>query len=102
VDDAMLNRFFSLHFFLPFVILALSIIHILFLHEFGSNNPVGVVFRKDGSPMTPYYLVKDVFGLNLLLVILFYCVFFIPNLLGHPDNYILGNALVTPPHIVPE
>jgi quinol-cytochrome oxidoreductase complex cytochrome b subunit len=102
VDDATLNRFFSLHFLFPFIILGLSLLHIMFLHEFGSNHPMGSPFRFDGLLMTPYYIVKDVFGLNLVFIFLAYLVFLIPNYLGHSDNYILGNPLVTPPHIVPE
>lgn len=102
VDDATLNRFFSLHFFLPFIILALSIIHLMLLHEFGSNNPIGTSFRSDGLPMGPYYIIKDLNGINLLFILIVYLIFFLPNFLGHPDNYISSNSLVTPPHIVPE
>ena len=102
VCDATLNRFFSLHFFFPFLILALSIIHLMLLHEFGSNNPIGTSFRSDGLPMGPYYIIKDLNGINILFIFFFYLVHFVPNLLGHPDNYILSNPLVTPPHIVPE
>lgn len=102
VQDATLNRFFSLHYLFPFLILALSILHLIFLHEFGSNNPLGIFFRYDNIAMAPYYIIKDVYGLNILLIIFVYFVFFIPNYLGHSDNYILGNPLVTPPHIVPE
>lgn len=102
VDDATLNRFFSLHFFFPFVILMVSLIHIMLLHEFGSNNPSGVFFRSDFTFMTPLYIIKDLFGTNFLFIFLAYLVFVSPDLLGHTDNYILSNALVTPPHIVPE
>jgi len=102
VDDATLNRFFSLHYLFPFLILALSVLHIIFLHEFGSNNPIGLFFRQDSLFMTPYYIVKDMFGFFILLFLMFFFVFLIPNYLGHSDNYILGNPLVTPPHIVPE
>ena len=102
VDDATLNRFFSLHYLFPFIILALSILHLIFLHEFGSNNPLGVIFRSDGVFMSPFYVVKDVFGLNIVFIFIAFLVFFVPNYLGHSDNYILGNPLVTPPHIVPE
>jgi len=90
VDDATLNRFFSLHFFLPFIILALSIIHLMLLHEFGSNNPIGTFFRSDGLPMGPYYIIKDLNGINLLFILIVYLIFFLPNYLGHPDNYILN------------
>jgi ubiquinol-cytochrome c reductase cytochrome b subunit len=102
VDDATLNRFFSLHYLFPFIILGLSILHIIFLHEFGSNNPIGLFFRQDSIFMTPYYIVKDMLGLAILLFFMFFFIFAIPNYLGHSDNYILGNPLVTPPHIVPE
>jgi len=102
VDDATLNRFYSLHFFFPFIIFMLSIIHIMFLHEFGSNNPSGVFFRSDFTFMTPLYIVKDLFGTNFMFIFLAYLIFTVPNLLGHSDNFIVGNPLVTPPHIVPE
>jgi len=102
VNDATLNRFFSLHFFLPFVLLGLSILHIMLLHEFGSNHPLGIYFRTDGFAMAPFYIVKDMFGINMMFIFLAYLIFFVPNLLGHPDNYILANQLVTPTHIVPE
>jgi quinol-cytochrome oxidoreductase complex cytochrome b subunit len=74
----------------------------MFLHEFGSNHPVGSFFRFDGLLMTPYYIIKDIFGLNLIFIFFAYLIFLIPNYLGHSDNYILGNPLITPPHIVPE
>lgn len=102
IADASLHRFYSLHFVLPFVILFLSIIHIAFLHEYGSNNPSGVVNRSDVIPFTPYFLIKDVLGLIVVLIALFSIVFVIPDWLGHPDNYIKANPLVTPAHIVPE
>jgi len=102
VDDATLNRFFSLHFLLPFLILGLSILHLMLLHEFGSNNPYGLFFKQDGLPMAPYYIIKDIFGTLLLFIFLSLLVFYIPNYLGHSDNFILGNPLVTPTHIVPE
>lgn len=102
VDDATLNRFFSLHYLFPFIILAVSILHIIFLHEFGSNNPLGISFKSDGIFMTPYYIVKDILGLIIMLFIMFFFVFIAPNYLGHTDNYIISNPLVTPPHIVPE
>jgi len=102
VNDATLNRFFSLHFFLPFLLLALSIIHMILLHEFGSNNPIGINFCLDGAPMSPYYIVKDFFGISILMILFSYLIFLIPNYLGHPDNYIISNPVVTPNHIVPE
>jgi len=102
VDDATLNRFYSLHFFFPFIIFILSNIHIMLLHEHGSNNPVGIFFRYDGLLMAPLYIIKDMYGVLLMFIFLMLFVFFFPNFLGHPDNYILGNPLVTPVHIVPE
>jgi len=102
VDNATLNRFFSLHYLLPFVILGLAIIHVVFLHEHGSNNPLGLAFRIDNIPFFPYYIVKDLFGIFCFLMFYALFVFFVPNLLGHSDNYIPANPLVTPPHIVPE
>ncbi|WP_236869902.1 cytochrome b [Candidatus Bandiella numerosa] len=104
VDNPTLNRFFALHFLLPFVILGLLIIHIIALHVHGSNNPTGLEIKskKDSIPFHPYYTVKDFFGFGIFFIIYFYFVFFKPNLLGHPDNYIDANPLVTPAHIVPE
>jgi len=104
VDNPTLNRFFALHFLLPFVILGLVIIHVIALHVHGSNNPTGVEIKskKDSIPFHPYYTVKDFFGFGIFFIIYFYFVFFKPNLLGHPDNYIDANPLVTPAHIVPE
>ena len=102
VDNATLNRFYSLHYLLPFIILGLAIIHVVFLHEHGSNNPLGITFRLDNIPFFPYYIIKDLFGIFLFLIFYALFVFFMPNTLGHPDNYIPANPLVTPPHIVPE
>jgi len=103
VDNPTLNRFFSFHFVFPFVILAMSLIHVFFLHLVGSNNPLGINFSSGVSiPFYPYYIIKDLFGLFLFLIFWFSFVFFSPNSLGHPDNYVPANPLVTPPHIVPE
>jgi ubiquinol-cytochrome c reductase cytochrome b subunit len=102
VASATLNRFFSLHFFLPFVILVFVFLHFYFLHRDGSTNPLGVWFYVDRVPFFPYYYVKDFYGLLLFLIFFCYFVFFLPNILGHSDNYILANPIVTPPHIVPE
>jgi quinol-cytochrome oxidoreductase complex cytochrome b subunit len=102
IDNATLNRFFSLHYLLPFLIAGLVIVHLSLLHLEGSSNPLGVVSDIDIIPFYPYYYLKDLFGLNCFLIIYAYLVFFNPNLLGHPDNYIRANALVTPTHIVPE
>jgi len=102
VDNATLNRFFSIHFTLPFVLSALAILHLLILHESGSNNPLGVDSRDFRVNFYPYFYVKDLFALLLILLPLCYFVFFAPNTLGHTDNYIMANPLVTPAHIVPE
>jgi quinol-cytochrome oxidoreductase complex cytochrome b subunit len=102
ISDASLHRFYSLHFTLPFVIFFLSIVHILFLHEFGSNNLLGIVIRTDGVPFAPYYVLKDLFSLVLVFIVFFFIVFLLPDLFGHSDNYIRANFLVTPTHIVPE
>jgi len=104
VDAATLNRFFSLHYLLPFVIAGLVAVHIWALHVPGNNNPVGINLRskEDMVPFHPYYTVKDGFGIVLFLILFAYFVFYGPNLLGHPDNYIPANPLVTPAHIVPE
>ncbi len=104
VDNPTLQRFYSLHYLLPFVILGLVVLHIWALHRFGSNNPLGIDVKsdKDTLPFHPYYTVKDLFGLGVFLFVFFAFVFFAPNYLGHPDNYVEANPLVTPPHIVPE
>jgi len=110
VDNATLNRFLSLHFLLPFVILGLVIVHIWAFHTTGNNNPTGVEVRRtskkeaeaDTLPFWPYFVIKDLFALAVILVVFFAIVGFIPNFLGHPDNYIEANALATPAHIVPE
>lgn len=102
IDNATLNRFFSFHYVFPFIIIGLVGVHILFLHEHGSNNPLGVHFKVDSISMYPYYIIKDLLGVILFLIFFSYFVFFSPNILGHPDNYIPANPMVTPPHIVPE
>lgn len=104
VDNATLNRFFSFHYLFPFIISALAGLHIIFLHESGSGNPIGSgsIGDIDKIPFTPYYWIKDLHGIILFLMIFSYFVFFDPNVLGHPDNYIRANPLVTPAHIVPE
>ena len=103
-DNAALNRFFSLHFLLPFVILGVVILHIWALHIPGSSNPTGVEVKteSDTVPFHPYYTAKDGFGLGVFLIAYFAFVFFLPNYLGHPDNYIPANPMSTPAHIVPE
>lgn len=102
IDNATLNRFFSFHFVFPFIILALVGVHIIFLHEHGSNNPLGVSFAVDSVYMYPYFILKDLLGVLIFLAFFSLFVFFFPNLLGHSDNYIPANPLVTPAHIVPE
>lgn len=103
VDNPTLNRFYALHYLLPFVIFALVFLHIWALHVHGSNNPTGVKLKeKDMIPFHPYYTIKDFFGFGIYFLIFAYFIFYEPNLLGHPDNYIPANPLVTPAHIVPE
>jgi len=102
IDNATLNRFYSLHFFLPFVITGLSGIHIALLHITGSNNPLGISYAGDSNTFSPYYLVKDLYGIFWFLIFFGIFLFFAPNLLGHPDNYTPANPMVTPTHIVPE
>jgi len=110
VDNATLNRFFSLHYLLPFVIAALVAVHIWAFHTTGNGNPTGVEVRrgskeevkKDTVPFWPYYVIKDLLALVVILVIFTAFVGFMPNFLGDPDNYKMANPLQTPPHIVPE
>ncbi|WP_313535640.1 cytochrome b N-terminal domain-containing protein [Sphingomonas sp.] len=103
-DDATLNRFFSLHYLLPFVIAGVIILHIWALHIPGSNNPTGVEVKgeQDTIPFHPYYTAKDGFGVGVFLILFSILIFFYPDYLGHPDNYIVANPLSTPAHIVPE
>ncbi len=104
VDNATLNRFFALHFLMPFLIVGVVMLHIVALNAYGSNNPTGVEVKteKDTIPFHPYYTVKDFFGIGVFLLVFAYFVFYAPNYLGHPDNYIPADPLVTPAHIVPE
>ena len=104
VDNPTLTRFFVLHYLLPFAIVGVVALHLVALHQFGSNNPTGIDVKSDGDtiPFHPYYTVKDYFGLGVYLIIFAALVFFAPNFLGHPDNYIPANPLQTPAHIVPE
>jgi ubiquinol-cytochrome c reductase cytochrome b subunit len=103
VDNATLNRFFSLHYLLPFVLLGLVLLHIAALHQEGSSNPVGIHGRDiDKIDFYPYFYVKDLFGFMVFALFFSYFLFFDPNVLGHPDNYIAANPMVTPAHIVPE
>ena len=104
VDNPTLNRFFSLHYLIPFLIFGVVILHIWALHVPGNNNPIGISVKskQDTVPFHPYYTVKDGFALTLFLILFAYFIFFAPNVLGHADNYIQANPLVTPAHIVPE
>jgi len=104
VGNPTLNRFFSLHYLLPFVIAAVVALHIWALHVPGNNNPLGVEAKdsRDTLPFHPYYTMKDAFGMVLFLIPFAWFAFFAPDILGHPDNYIQFNSQVTPPHIVPE
>jgi ubiquinol-cytochrome c reductase cytochrome b/c1 subunit len=104
VDSPTLNRFFALHFLLPFVIFAVVFLHVVALHTVKSNNPLGIDIKgpQDTIPFHPYYTIKDLFGIGLFLLVYLGVVFYAPNLFGEPDNYIPANPMVTPPHIVPE
>ena len=93
---------FSLHYLLPFVIAAVSLIHLAVLHQDGSGNPLGVNSNVDKISMYPYFIIKDLLGLVVFIIFFSVFIYFCPNLLGHPDNYIEANPMVTPAHIVPE
>ena len=105
VDNPTLNRFFSLHYLLPFMIVGVVGLHVWALHVVGQNNPTGVDIKdveKDSVPFTPHATMKDSVGIALFLMLYCWFVFFVPNYLGDPDNYIVANPMLTPPHIVPE
>nr|ABF13359.1 cytochrome b [Philypnodon macrostomus]ABF13363.1 cytochrome b [Philypnodon macrostomus] len=102
VDNATLTRFFTFHFLFPFVVAAITILHLLFLHETGSNNPVGLNSDADKIPFHPYFTYKDLLGFAIMLLALTALALFAPNYLGDPDNFTPANPLVTPPHIKPE
>jgi len=104
VDNPTLNRFFSLHYLLPFVIVGVVVLHVAALHVTGSNNPAGIDMKgpQDSVPFNPYFTAKDSVGLGVFLLVWAAFVFYAPDYLGHADNYIEANPLVTPPHIVPE
>jgi len=104
VGDPTLHRFYALHYLLPFVILAVVLLHLVALHRHGSNNPLGIDHKgpQDTIPFHPYYTIKDLFGLTVFLLIYAFFVFYAPNYLGEPDNYIPANPMQTPNHIVPE
>jgi len=102
VDNATLNRFFSLHYLLPFVLAALVVMHFIALHEHGSNNPLGTTGNADRLYMHPYFIFKDMISWFLFFLVLALFLFYAPNKLGHPDNYIPANPMQTPASIVPE
>jgi len=104
VDNPTLNRLFSLHYLLPFMILGVSVLHVWALHVVGQNNPAGIEVKstRDVVAFTPYATLKDLFAASVFLIVLCWFVFYVPNYLGHSDNYIPANPLVTPAHIVPE
>nr|QHR76904.1 cytochrome b [Melozone biarcuata] len=102
VDNPTLTRFFALHFLLPFLMVGITLVHLTFLHETGSNNPLGIPSDCDKIPFHPYYTIKDILGFVLMLSLLVSLALFSPNLLGDPENFTPANPLVTPPHIKPE
>jgi ubiquinol-cytochrome c reductase cytochrome b subunit len=102
VSNATLNRFFSLHYLLPFILAALALMHLISLHQHGSSNPLGITGNVDRLPMHPYFTFKDLVTIFLFFLVLSIFVFYYPNLLGHSDNYIPANPMQTPPSIVPE
>lgn len=102
VSNPLIQKFFALHYLIPFIIIALVIIHLIALHINGSSNPLGITSNLDRLPIHNYYIFKDLITIFVFLIILSLLVFYIPNILGHPDNYIPGNPLITPASIVPE
>nr|UEX92152.1 cytochrome b [Acidiella didymera] len=102
VDNATLTRFFTFHFILPFIVLAMTLIHLLFLHQTGSNNPMGMNSNIDKIPFHPYFTYKDIVGFMLMIIMLLMLTLINPYLLSDPDNFIPANPLVTPIHIQPE
>nr|AWV84327.1 cytochrome b [Chilecicada sp. PL492] len=102
VDNATLTRFYSLHFVMPFTLLALSFIHLIFLHQNGSNNPLGTMSNVDKIPFHPYFSIKDIMGFMFITMLFMIFILIEPYMLGDPDNFIPANPLVTPKHIQPE
>jgi ubiquinol-cytochrome c reductase cytochrome b subunit len=102
VDNATLNRFFSLHYLLPFVLAALAVMHLIALHVNASNNPLGISSKLDRVPFHPYFTFKDLVGFFAFFLVLSIFVFFMPNAFGEPENYVPANPLQTPAAIVPE
>jgi ubiquinol-cytochrome c reductase cytochrome b subunit len=102
IGNATLNRFFSFHYLLPFLIAGVTLIHLALLHSNGSNNPIGVDSKFNKIPFYPYFYVKDLLAFFILLWVFSFLLFYYPNLLGHPDNYIPAYSMKTPAHIIPE
>nr|YP_010249637.1 cytochrome b [Taeniothrips tigris]QTT60734.1 cytochrome b [Taeniothrips tigris] len=102
VDNSTLNRFFVFHFILPFVVMMMVFMHLFFLHLKGSNNPLGISSNSFKIPFTPFFMLKDLMGFLILFMSLIFIISFMPYFLGDPDNFILANPMVTPPHIKPE
>ena len=102
VDNATLNRFFSFHFILPFIIIGLIIVHLLYLHQFGSSNPIGINRDSDRVPFHPYFTIKDVLGFVVVISLFLIIVLFNPNFFTDPENYIKATSAITPVHIKPE
>lgn len=102
VDNATLNRFFAIHFVLPFIIAAVAILHIIFLHQTGSNNPLGINPDRDRIPFHSYYSIKDALGYSIALSLFLMIILFTPSIFADPENFIISNPLVTPIHIKPE
>lgn len=102
VSNATLNRFFSLHYLFPFILAGLIVIHLVLLHNSESNSPVGLNPNSDKIPFNIYYIIKDIYGILLIMILISLLVFYTPNLLGDPENFIKANPLVTPVHIMPE
>lgn len=102
MDDVTLHRFYSLHFTLPFILLTFTILHLFVLHDSGSTNPIGISVKYDNIPFAPYYVIKDLLLIHLIVIVLLLLVFIVPDALGHPSNYDIADFMVTPTHIVPE
>jgi ubiquinol-cytochrome c reductase cytochrome b subunit len=102
IKEPTLRRFFVIHYLLPFIIAALSLVHLALLHKEGSNNPIGSDFDGDNVPFYPYFVLKDLFAFSVFLALFGYFIFFNPEYLNHPDNYVRANPLKTPLHVVPE
>lgn len=102
VSNATLNRFYAIHYLLPFIIVAFTIAHLIALHDAGASNPLGISSNKKLINFNPYYTYKDILGFLIFIFLIIIMVFYFPNFLGHSDNYIPADPLITPTHIVPE